>query len=104
MTRGPSNPAAKPPSGRYDGFAIASLVTGILSIQLCLCLFPGLPLGVIAVVFGSLSLRQVKVSGEAGRGLAIAGIVTGVIGFLTSASLIVVQVLNDEDLRRSLGV
>lgn len=104
MTRDPSIPPAASPPGRYDGFAIASLVTGILSIQLCVCLLPGIPLGIIAVVFGGMALRRMKVSGEGGRGLAIAGIATGVIGFLVSASLIAFQALNDEDLRRGLGV
>ncbi len=61
----------------YIGFAIASLVCGILSI-ICCCI-PGLSsvLSIAAVALGIVTL----VKGYEGRGFAIAGIVTGAIGF-----------------------
>ncbi len=61
----------------YIGFAIASLVCGILSI-ICCCI-PGLSsvLSIAAVALGIVTL----VKGYEGHGFAIAGIVTGAIGF-----------------------
>ena len=84
-------PPAKPPS--YNGFAITSLVLGLLGL---LCFQP---LGIAAVIFGPLALSQLnrqRAQGEPeqeGRALAIAGIVTGaiaivlVLGFITLMSL-----------------
>jgi peptidyl-prolyl cis-trans isomerase B (cyclophilin B) len=59
-----------------NGMAIASLV----------CAFLFAPLG---IVFGHISLSQIKRSGEEGRGLAVAGLV---ISYLMTASTIVVVV------------
>jgi len=50
-----------------NGFAVASLVCGILWI-----FWVG---SVLAVVFGFIALGQIRTRGEGGRGLAIAGIV-----------------------------
>jgi hypothetical protein len=53
-----------------DGFAIAALVTGLLT------------MGIVPIVLGIIALSRIKRSGQDGRGLAIAGIVLGVIGLL----------------------
>lgn len=57
-----------------NGLAIASLVLGILS----LC---GIG-SILAVIFGHVSLNQIRRSGdrEGGRGMAITGVVLGWIG------------------------
>ncbi len=62
-----------------SGFAVTSLVVGILG----LCI---VPLGVIAVIFGHLSLRQIKKSAGAtgGYGIAVAGLIIGYIGILNA--------------------
>ncbi len=62
-----------------SGFAVTSLVAGILG----LCI---VPLGVIAVIFGHLSLRQIKKSAGAtgGYGIAVAGLIIGYIGILNA--------------------
>ncbi|MDF1739228.1 MAG: DUF4190 domain-containing protein [Verrucomicrobiales bacterium] len=64
-----------------SGFAIASLVLGILG----LCV---VPLGVGAVIFGHLSLRQIKKSSglTGGYGIAMAGLITGYIGTLIAVA------------------
>jgi hypothetical protein len=36
--------------------------------------------GITAIVLGALSLKQIRVSGEDGRGMAITGLVLGIIG------------------------
>jgi len=52
--------------------AIASMVLGILWIY-----WIG---SILALIFGYMSLRQIKQRNEAGRGMAIAGIVLGWVG------------------------
>ncbi|WP_407319357.1 DUF4190 domain-containing protein [Isoptericola halotolerans] len=64
---GPSPYEAPRPAGT-DGVAIASLVTGILGLAL------------VAVGLGIAGLVRVKKSGRSGKGLAVAGIVLGVLG------------------------
>lgn len=69
----PPNYGAAPTAGR-NGFAVASLVLGILSIPLCFIFLPAL----LAVIFGIIAVSQIKGNpGQAGRGQAIAGIVLG---------------------------
>ena len=55
-----------------NGFAIASLVLGILWL-----LWVG---SVLALAFGYLAKRQIRESGQGGDGIATAGIVLGSIG------------------------
>lgn len=65
----------KPPK---SGFAIASLILGIVSF---IPIF-GVLLGIIAVVLGVVSLFQIKRGGLGGRRLAIAGLVLGIFGIV----------------------
>ena len=60
-------PPPYPGSQGTNGFAIASLVLGLVGVQ------------VLAIVFGHIALAQIRRSGGAqgGRGLAIAGLVLG---------------------------
>lgn len=62
------------PVARTNGFAVASLVLGVL---FCLVVT-----AVLAVIFGNVALGRIDESNgtEKGRGLAIAGIVLGWIG------------------------
>jgi len=55
---------------RTNGLAIAALVCGI-------CGFIYLIPAILGIVFGCVALRQTKRDGTDGRGMAIAGIVTG---------------------------
>lgn len=64
--------------------AIASLVTGILSIlPSCCCFgFLGIPLAIAGIVTGGLGLSKIKANPDAfkGNGLAIAGIICAAMG------------------------
>lgn len=70
---GDGPPAVK----RSDGLAIASLVTGIVSLVCC-----GLVTGVPAIVMGFVSRNRIARSAGAleGRGMAVAGVTLGVAG------------------------
>ena len=65
---------------RTNGLAIASLVTGILAIVPgCCCGLFGIPLSIIALVMGIVSISQINASQGrlVGKGLAIAGVSCG---------------------------
>jgi hypothetical protein len=44
---------------------------------------------ILAVIFGHISLHQIKQSGQGGKGMAIAGVVLGWIGVATLVAVIV---------------
>jgi DNA-directed RNA polymerase subunit RPC12/RpoP len=70
-------------AGTSNGFCVASLVLGIIGIPaFCTVIAP-----VLAIVFGIIGYNQVTKSGAegGGKGMAIAGIVCGVIGSLIAA-------------------
>lgn len=62
-----------------NGLAVASLVTGIVSLVLCCA---GVIPGIFAIVSGAVARKQVAASGgrQSGEGMAVAGLVTGIIG------------------------
>lgn len=68
-------------SRRTDGLAIASLITGILALVCCVL---GIVLGPAAAIMGFISRGRITSSGGTvgGGGLAIAGLILGVIGFI----------------------
>ncbi|EXX85325.1 hypothetical protein BG53_08985 [Paenibacillus darwinianus] len=83
-----SRPQPQPP--KTNGKSIAALVLGILSIVIP---YLGLIIGIIAIVFSSISLKEIKRSGEQGKGLAIAGLVCGIVGTALYAVIILIVLL-----------
>ncbi|HEV2296189.1 MAG TPA: DUF4190 domain-containing protein [Tepidisphaeraceae bacterium] len=65
-------------SGTSNGFCVASLVLGIIGLPAACAVIPS----VLAIVFGIIGYNQVSRTGMegGGKGMAIAGIVCGVIG------------------------
>ena len=80
----PGYPAYYPPRPT-NGFAVASMVLGILWIY-----WIG---SILALVFGYIAQKQIRERNESGRGMAIAGIVLGWIGAGTLALVIVLFVI-----------
>lgn len=78
-----------PGSNQTNGLAIAALVVGILALLSFFTIIGGLLLGLVAVVLGVMGLSKSKHMNGSGRGIAIGGIVTGVIGALLSLLLII---------------
>ncbi|HEV2216514.1 MAG TPA: DUF4190 domain-containing protein [Candidatus Dormibacteraeota bacterium] len=74
----PAQPGFPPPypypyaTQRTNSLSIASLVSGVLA--WVVCPFLG---AILAVIFGHVARGQIKQSGEAGGGMAIAGLVLG---------------------------
>ncbi|MCU7730937.1 DUF4190 domain-containing protein [Actinoplanes sp. KI2] len=81
-------PGYPPVDPTVNGFAIASLVCGILG-----CITISL---VLAVVFGFVALNQIKTRGQRGRGLAIAGISLAGVWVVVTASVVVLAITLDD--------
>ncbi|MBB3113842.1 uncharacterized protein YacL [Paenibacillus phyllosphaerae] len=62
---------------KTNGKSIAGLVLGILAIILP---YIGFLIGIFAIIFSSLAMKEIRRTSEQGRGLAIAGLVCGIIG------------------------
>ena len=83
----PVAPAWQPPPApltqmktQRQGFAIASLILGIASFPgTCLCYVGGIPLSLAAIIFGSISLVQIKNDpvNNTGKPLALTGVILG---------------------------
>ena len=74
-----------PQPGPGSGFAITSLVCGILSILCCYCTLGVTVIpAIMAIIFGIVAQKK----GQS-KGLSIAGIITGVIGLLLSLGMII---------------
>ncbi|MFS0671832.1 DUF4190 domain-containing protein [Ornithinibacillus sp. 179-J 7C1 HS] len=74
-----------------NGKAVAALVLGILSIVIP---YVGLILGIIGIILSNSSLKEIVVTNEGGRGLAIAGRVTSIIGVAIYGILLVLIILS----------
>jgi Domain of unknown function (DUF4190) len=78
---------------RTNPLAITSLVLGIVQfVGWFLILLPGLLAAILAIVLGFVSMQQTRRAGEAGRGLAIAGIVLGFLGIIVVGILVIAGV------------
>jgi len=78
-----------PVRARNNPFAITALVCGIVQFPLLLTVVGNILCAIPAIVFGSIALKQIRVRGEQGRGMATAGIVLGAVGILIFALIIV---------------
>jgi len=75
-----------------SGFAIASLVLGIVSIPgSCFYAVPGIVCGILAIIFSTFAKKQADAGGfsENTRGLAKAGMICGIIGLSITGVFIV---------------
>jgi hypothetical protein len=73
-----------PPPAPTNGKSIAALVLGILSI---VGPYIGFLLGIVAIILSAISLKEIRIRNEQGRGLAIAGLVCGIVGTVLYAVL-----------------
>jgi hypothetical protein len=69
------------PAGTVSGLAVASLVCGILAFFVF-----GIVLGILAIIFGGVALSKIRKNPEvSGRGMAIAGLVLGIVATVVTA-------------------
>ncbi len=90
--------AAPPAAGqRTNGFAVASLVLGIVGIVLCFLWIPW----ILAIIFGAIAIKQCNEDPTyTGKGLAIAGLVCGLVG---AAIIVLFLVSSGGDLTYDFG-
>jgi hypothetical protein len=76
-------PYQLPPPRRTNGLSIASMVVSIVGVA-GLCGWGPLSVFVspVGAILGHVAQRQIKISGDSGSGMAIAGIIVGWIGFV----------------------
>ncbi len=87
----PYPPFPHHPQTVYSGTAIASLVLGILSI---IILYVGFILGIIAIVLGVRAYKKTHPYAPGNtRGMAIAGLVCGIIGTVLYGLILLLVVL-----------
>jgi hypothetical protein len=79
---------APPPAAPKNGLGIAALVVAILSLPAVLTVFGGFVLGLVAIVLGFIGYRRAKKGEATNGGIAIAGIVIGLLGIVLNAALI----------------
>jgi hypothetical protein len=77
---GPQQWPAFPAAPRNNRVAIAALVCGIGQFALGLLVVGNILLAVPAIICGAIGLKQINRRGEGGRGIAIAGLVLGILG------------------------
>lgn len=75
-----------------NGFGVAALVLGILSVLGVVTVVLGLLLGVLAVVFGALGRGRARRGEATNGGAALAGIITGAVAIVLSGALVAVGV------------
>jgi len=81
------------PQGTRNGLGTASLVLGILSIIGIITVIGGVILGLIGVILGLVGRGRVKRGEAANGGVALAGVVTSLVGLVVSIILIGVGVI-----------
>jgi len=81
-------PAAPAPAAKV-GFGVTALVLGIVGVFLCWIPVFGLILPILAIVFGGIGIFL-----QSGRGMAIAGLVIGVITLIINIIIMVVAANN----------
>ena len=65
-----------------NGLAVAALVLGILALVSFLTILGGIGLGLIAVILGFIARSKAKQGTGSGTGLAVGGIITGLLGIV----------------------
>ena len=70
-----------------NGIGIAGGVCGIVAVVLCWIPFVdyvSIVLGALAIIFGALGIRHANTYGGGGKGMAITGVVTGIVALVIS--------------------
>jgi hypothetical protein len=78
---------------RNNPFAITALVLGLVQLLGFFVVVGNIVCAVPAIIFGSIALRQIRQRGERGRGMAIAGLVLGIVGVVLFVLIIILIVI-----------
>lgn len=75
---------------QVNGKSIASMVLGIASIVIP---YVGIVLGIIGIVFAKKALDEIKMHNQDGRGMAITGLVTSIVGVSLYCFIILILII-----------
>lgn len=75
-------------NGGGVAFGITSLATGVVAFLVGWIFFLSIPIGAVAIVFGALGIRR-----PASKGMAIAGLVTGIVGLAFGVGILVFTII-----------
>lgn len=62
------------------------MVLGIVGLTVCLCWTFGIP-SILAVIFGHMGMNETRNNAKPGRGMALAGLITGYVGIAPAVIL-----------------
>jgi hypothetical protein len=79
----------QPPGPARNGLGVAALVLGVLAVVTSITVVGGVVLGIAALVLGIIGRQRATRGDATNGGVALAGIITGVIGALLSIVLVV---------------
>jgi hypothetical protein len=102
-------PGVTPQLMRANGFAIAGMILGILSLTLCFCCY-GFPCNLLAFIFSLIALSQIKQNPNVytGRSMAITGLVLSLVSFGLAICFILsgsfFELWNPERIQRELNL
>ncbi|MBA3338332.1 MAG: DUF4190 domain-containing protein [Geodermatophilaceae bacterium] len=86
-----------------NGLAITSLVLGILGLATCWLTFPGIILGILAVIFGGIGIARGRADRVSNKGMAIAGLITGIIAVIIGSVLLVLAIQISNNCHQQFG-
>ncbi|MEC0182992.1 DUF4190 domain-containing protein [Paenibacillus peoriae] len=72
-----NQPPVVPPT---NGKSVASMVLGILNLLLIFMPYVSVILGILAIILSAISFKEIRRHGENGKGMAVAGLVCGIVG------------------------
>jgi hypothetical protein len=75
-------------STKTSGYAVASLVAGVVGLVTCCTFVPS----ILGIVFGGIALPLTHPGEAKGRGMAIAGIVLGIIGVIAGIVVLIIGI------------
>ncbi|TAL14675.1 hypothetical protein EPN95_02105 [Patescibacteria group bacterium] len=79
----------QPTNSGSVAFSVTSLVTGVVAFLTGWIFFLSIPVGAVAIVFAAINLKK----GYGGKGLAIAGLVTGIVGAAFGLGVLVLAII-----------
>jgi len=74
-------------------FGLVALIVGIVSIPLGCCFFLGIPVGIVAGVFGYLGKQKAEQGLATNRGQAVAGLICGGVGVVIGVLAVIATTL-----------
>lgn len=75
---------------RKTGRAVAALTLGIISIPTAIIWFIGIPIGIVAIVIGTMARTDARRFGYTNAGQAKAGIICGIVGIAVAVGFVAV--------------